>query len=221
MLKTNLKKTIFPIIFFLAILSLAGCVDTSIKNINSRGKNIICFGDSFTLGYGVEKGKDYPYILSKMFSVPVINAGIEGDVTVQALKRLDSDVLEKNPLLVVVEFGGNDFLSRVPLAETVKNMEEIIKRLQSRGVMVAVFDMSTDVVMSVYGKPYRELCKRYGAIFIPAVLEGIIIEPTLKSDFIHPNAAGYKIIAHRVYRAILPYINRNLIMKKFQEEILK
>jgi lysophospholipase L1-like esterase len=49
------------------------------------------------------------------------------------------------------------------------------------------------------------------------VLSGIITNPRLKSDFIHPNADGYKVIAQRIYRLILPYLNQNSLRKKFKE----
>ncbi|MCX7661615.1 MAG: arylesterase, partial [Candidatus Omnitrophica bacterium] len=51
-----------------SIITLTACVKQEIKNINSRGENIVCFGNSLTFGYGVEKGQDYPSQLEKMLN---------------------------------------------------------------------------------------------------------------------------------------------------------
>jgi lysophospholipase L1-like esterase len=208
---------------FCAFMFLNGCVDSRVTNVDSRGRSIICFGDSLTIGYGVETAHSYPSVMAKLVltGVPVINAGIEGDRTEEALKRFKTDVLEKDPFLVIIEFGANDFFTRVPLADTLNNLQVMMRLLQENKVMVALVDISTPFVMEEYSKPYRQLAKQYGAIFVPQVLEGIITEPSLKSDFMHPNAAGYKIIAHRVYRAVLPYLNRNLILNRFRSGLMQ
>jgi len=198
-------------------ISLGTLVGSNITNPESRGKNIICFGDSITVGFGAQEGQDYPTALAKMTHYPVINAGLNGDTSSEALRRIDTDVLSKDPLLVIVEFGGNDFLTKIPLDETVKNIGEMIKTIQSKGVMVAIADISTSLVMGDYGKEFRRLSKKYGTIFIPGILNGIITDPELKSDFIHPNSKGYQLIAHRVYRGIIPYLNQNSILRKLRK----
>jgi len=206
-----------------AFVFLSGCVDSRVVNVDSRGTSIICFGDSLTIGYGVEEEHSYPSVMAKLVlsGVPVINAGIEGDRTEEALKRFKTDVLEKDPFLVIIEFGANDFFTRVPMADTLNNLQVMLRLLQENKVMVALVDISTSFVMEEYSKPYRQLAKQYGAIFVPQVLDGIIAEPSLKSDFMHPNAAGYKIIAHRIYRAVLPYLNRNLILNRFRSRLMQ
>ena len=193
-------------VIIFCVFTVLGCAKREIKNIDSKGKNIICFGDSITFGYGANTGADYPSVLAKMINMPLINAGIDGDTSVEALKRIKSDVLERDPFLVVVEFGGNDFLRKIPLEETVKNIEMMIKEIQARGAMVALADVHAGFIMSNYAKEIKRLSKKYNAIFIGSLFSGIITNPQLKSDFIHPNAEGYKLIAQRIYRAILPYL---------------
>ena len=55
-----------------------------------------------------------------------------------------------------------------------------------------------------YGKCYQELADETGAILIPDIFKGIMGKRKLMSDAIHPNDAGYKIIAQRFYEAMLP-----------------
>lgn len=195
-------------LFVYCVVALAGCVKNEIRNIDSRGKNIICFGDSITFGYGVNPGEDYPSVMSKMTDLHVINAGIDGDTTTEALKRIDSDVLDREPLLVIVEFCGNDFLRNVPAEVSVANIREMVKKIQARKAIVAIADISAGLFLRDYRSLLSKVAKEERAIFIPAVLNGIITNPSMKSDFLHPNAEGYKLVAERIYHAVLPYLQQ-------------
>ena len=55
------------------------------------------------------------------------------------------------------------------------------------------------------------------AVFIPSLLKGIITTPNLKSDFLHPNAEGYVLVAKRVYQGILPYLKQNTGLNKTEK----
>jgi len=210
------KNTLLVLVFLCScVLASAGCAKREIKNINSQGKNIICFGDSMTFGVGANPGEDYPMVLSRMTKMPVINAGVDGDTSTEALRRIESDVLAREPLLAVIEFGGNDFLRKVPLEVTVNNIKAMVEKIQAKGAMVAIVDISVGLIMGTYQAPFYNLAKEKDAIFIPKIFSGIFTNPSLKSDFIHPNADGYKIIAQRVYRVITPYLNKNSLARKF------
>ncbi len=185
---------------------LSGCAKQEIRNIGAKGDSIICFGDSITFGYGAAPGEDYPAALGKMVKLPVINAGIDGDTSFAALGRLEQDVLSKNPRLVIVEFCGNDFLKKIPEETTVRNLSEIIDRIQEKGAMVALVDISAGLFFREYRVAFKKLARQKQAIFIPVVLRKIITNPAMKSDFFHPNARGYKVIATRVYNVISRYL---------------
>ena len=201
MQKINLK--LIGIIF---LTILCGCSKPQIRNFDTKGLNIICFGDSITFGYGANAGEDYPTALAKLVSLPVINAGVDGDTTFAALERLDKDVLDKKPRLVIVEFCGNDFLKKIPKKATIDNLSKIIDRIQAKGAMVALVDISAGIFFWDYGVAFKRLAAEKKVIFIPVVLNRIITNPAMKSDFFHPNARGYKIIATRVHSAIADYI---------------
>jgi len=193
------------------VLLLAGCAKREIINIDSKGKNIICFGDSITFGYGVEPGEDYPMALAKLVTIPVLNMGIDGDTSTEALKRLHSDALSRDPLLVIIEFGGNDFLRKIPREVTVSNIKEMVEKVQAKGAMAAIVDISAGMFLAEYRKDFSNLAREKGAIFIAGALSGIITNPHLKSDFIHPNTSGYKLIAQRIHQAIKPYLDQNAL----------
>lgn len=185
-----------------------GCAQR-IDNLDSKGTNIICYGDSLTTGEGVEPKFAYPNQLAKCINWPVINAGFSGENTKEALKRINDDVLQKDPYLVIVEFGGNDYLEKIPLEETHKNLEEMIRQIKAKGAIVAIVETRAGLVMREYGLIYRRLAKKYNAILIPNILDGIFTQPKLKSDYVHPNAEGYKVMSQRILKAIKPYLKNN------------
>jgi lysophospholipase L1-like esterase len=74
--------------------------------------------------------------------------------------------------------------------------------------MTAIVDISAGFFMREYRLRLAELARQTGSIFVPAVLNGILTNPSMKSDFMHPNAHGYKIVAQRVYCAIKPYLQQ-------------
>jgi acyl-CoA thioesterase-1 len=177
-----------------------------IRNIRSAGESVICFGDSLTEGVGAGSGEEYPTVLSRRLAVPVVNAGVRGDTTAQALERISEAVLSKNPRLVVILLGGNDFLRRVPLHDTRKNLAEIIRRVQAQGAMVAIAGMRLGLFTDEYAAIFEETARQFGALYIPGVMKGILSDAALRSDPIHPNGAGYRLVAERIAEKITPLL---------------
>lgn len=200
------------LIFLLILVSyaLTGCAGKEIANIDSPGANIICFGDSLTSGEGADKGNDYPSLLARAVSVPVINAGAGGDTTQTALNRLEKDVLMKDPLMVIVILGGNDFLQKLPRKETFENLEDIVKKIEGAGAIVVLGEVKSGWIMRSYAGDYRRIARRAKAVLIPDLLRGILNKPELMSDHIHPNDKGYRILAERIIEVVQPLLRQNL-----------
>jgi acyl-CoA thioesterase-1 len=171
---------------------------SKVANLDSRGSSIIAFGDSLTAGYGATKGDDYPSKLSNMLGVAVLNAGVSGDTTEDALARLDENVLSRDPRVVLVGLGGNDFLRSVPISTTETNLRTIIRRIQQAGAMVVVLGFRFPSLTASYEKMYERVASEEHCLFIPDLLDGITSDPSLKSDEIHPNGRGYQIMAERI-----------------------
>ena len=195
-------------IFFCLLLLIGGCA-AKIANIGSKGENIICFGNSITKGEGSTAGNDYPALLSRKLDLPVINAGVNADTTREALARIERDVLEKNPRLVIVEFASNDFLRGISKQETFGNLESIVSMIQQKGAMVVLAEVRVEYFQDDYVKAFQRLAGKRQALLIPNILGGILFNPELKSsDQIHPNDKGYDAIAERIYKAIKPLLER-------------
>ena len=114
---------------------------------------------------------------------------------------MQKEVLSQNPRLVIVLLGGNDHLRRSPLEETRKNLEAIVEAVRRQGAGVALISP-----LGKYDAAYKSIAKKHGCIFIPSILKDILNNPKYKSDYIHPNSRGYKIMAERIFEEIKPYL---------------
>jgi len=177
-----------------------------IKNATPEGDNIICFGDSLTYGTGASPGMDYPSQLSAMTGQTIINAGVPGDTTGSALKRLENDVLSDSPKIVLITLGGNDLKNKVPREKAFENLRRIIELIQEKGALVVVGGIDIPLFGRGFGDEYEDVSKETGAVLIPNIYKGLLNNPSLMSDTVHPNDNGYAIMAQRFYEAIRPYL---------------
>jgi acyl-CoA thioesterase-1 len=169
-----------------------------VANLDSRGSNIIAFGDSLTAGYGASAGEDYPSRLSILTGSTIINAGVSGDTTDEALARLDTDVLAHDPRIVIVGLGGNDYLRSVPISATEANLRAIIHKIHDAHAMVVLLGFRFPSLSVNYEDMYERVAGEERCLLVPKILSGILTDPSLKSDEVHPNARGYQLIAERV-----------------------
>lgn len=171
---------------------------SNVANLGSRGSNIIALGDSLTAGFGAPSGEDYPSKLSAMIGAPVLNAGVSGDTTEAALARLDADILSRDPRIVIVGLGGNDFMHGVAITSTEANLRIIIQKIHGAGAMVVLLGFSFPSISANYEKMYERLAREEQCLLIPHPLHGVLTDSALKSDEIHPNARGYQLMAERI-----------------------
>ena len=169
-----------------------------VKNLDSRGTNVIAFGDSLTAGYGAGEGEDWPSRVSASTNIRVINAGVSGDTTESALERIDEDVLARDPRIVIVGLGGNDYLRGFPIASTEANLRSIVRRIQERGAMVVLLGFRFPSLDANYEDMYERVAKEEGCLLVNRTMKGILTDPKLKADQIHPNARGYALMAERI-----------------------
>ena len=169
-----------------------------VTNLDSRGSAVIAFGDSLTAGYGASSGEDYPTRLAQRLGITVLNAGVSGDTTETALARLGSDVLTRDPRIVIIGLGGNDFLRQLPISETEANLRSIVRKIQGAGAMVVLLGFRFPSFSANYEEIYERVGSEERCLLIPDILDGILSEPSLRSDGIHPNARGYALMSERI-----------------------
>lgn len=170
----------------------------NVANLDSRGTTIVAFGDSLTAGYGAGRGESYPERLSMKLGIPIENAGVSGDTTAGALDRLDREVLTRDPRIVIVGLGGNDFLRGAPIASAETNLRAIVRRIREAGAVTILLGFRFPSLTADWEGMYERVAEEEQCLFVPDVLDGILSDPALRSDAIHPNAAGYQVMAERV-----------------------
>jgi lysophospholipase L1-like esterase len=168
----------------------------------TAGHTIVAFGDSLVEGRGASEGQDFVSLLARRIGRPIINAGRSGDTTAAALARLDADVLAREPRVVIVLLGGNDFLRRVPVEVTFGNLARIVERIRARGAAVLLVGVAVGLFSDPYGDEYARIARAASAGLVPDVLDGIFGDAALMADSIHPNDRGYVIVADRVEPAL-------------------
>ncbi len=176
-----------------------------IRNYPSRGTDILAFGDSLIAGVGASDGNDLVSVLSKKIGEPIVNLGVSGDTTQRGIGRLEA-VDEYKPRVVILLLGGNDALQRVSPDETFQNLRTIIADLQGRGAIVLLLGVRGGLVGSSFPERFERLSTETGAAFVPDVLQVLFGNTQYMSDAIHPNDAGYRMIAERVYPVLASLI---------------
>ena len=168
----------------------------------TAGQTIVAFGDSLVEGRGATPGHDFVSVLSRRLGVPIVNAGRSGDTAESALSRLDRAVLARDPRVVIVLLGGNDFLRRVPKEKTFGHLATIVERIRQRGAAVVVAGVNVGLLSDTYGPEYEGLARRTSAGLAPDILGDIIGHADRMSDSIHPNDQGHEMIADRLEPAL-------------------
>lgn len=162
---------------------------------------VLMFGDSLVEGVGATEGNTLPLLLSKKLQEPVLNYGVSGDTTRKALDRV-GPALGENPRLVIIVLGGNDVLQQIPRAETLANLESMIREFQSGGAAVLLMGIRSGILGNGTSGAYWDLAEKTGAAYEMDILQGVFGISALMSDAIHPNTAGYEKIALRLFPVV-------------------
>ena len=178
---------------------------------------IVAFGDSLTAGFGADPGKSYPDFLQQELDrrglrYHVVNAGISGETTTDALARLDS-VIALHPAVVILEFGGNDGLRGLPISTTRTNLEQLITALRQSGTEVLLAGMTLPPnygpeYIGAFQRIYIELAAQYKIALMPFLLEGVAGTNRMQRDGLHATADGNRIVAATVMRYLRPLLRK-------------
>jgi acyl-CoA thioesterase-1 len=179
-----------------------------------RRPKIVILGDSLTAGLGLPVAQAYPSRLQEKLDAAglpfqIVNAGVSGDTSAGGLSRLDWS-LQGDVKILVVALGGNDALRALPVEQLSDNLARIIETAQKRGIKVILAGMEAptnwgrDYDVSFH-RVYPTLAARYRVPLVPFLLQGVAGSDALnQADGIHPTAAGARIVADNVWKALKP-----------------
>ncbi|MBP5616456.1 MAG: hypothetical protein J6X06_01480 [Elusimicrobiaceae bacterium] len=199
-----MKKILIAAVCVMGLFYLFKGKKPEVKNFPNANHAVVAFGDSLTAGYGVPSGASYPDVLAQKISRPVVNLGLSGDTAANAPTRLPQ-VLAQRPYMVLIEFGANDRIRQLSRTAAVNAVAHIVDEVQAAGAIAVIVDTGGPG-MGEYTKAYKHLAREKGALFVPGIIKGIFYRPSLKSDQVHPNAAGYAKIANKVHKVIKDYL---------------
>jgi acyl-CoA thioesterase-1 len=105
---------------------------------------IVAIGASNTSGWGVQSGYAYPERLQALLrargiDAEVKNAGIPMETTNGMLSRIDSDV-PAGTNIVIIQPGGNDLRFFGSKEKRTNNVNAMVARVRSRGMVPIVYD---------------------------------------------------------------------------------
>lgn len=185
----------------------------------SYRERVVFLGTSLTAGYGLDDpSQAYPALIQRKIDsaglpFEVVNAGVSGETSAGALRRIDW-VLTQRPAVLVIETGANDGLRGQDVDSVAAHIQAIVDRVSvlnpTPRIVIAGMRM-----LSNYGADY---VRRFAAVFpavarrndlplIPFLLEGVAgIDSLNQPDQIHPTAAGQRIIAETVWKTLEPVL---------------
>lgn len=183
--------------------ALTACSKTAPHAALPAGSTILALGDSLTAGYAADAEAAYPAVLAGLTGWQIINGGVSGNTSAQALARLPA-LMRRQPQLVLVSIGGNDFLRKVPEADTRSNIRQIVQQIKAAGVPAVLVAVPYFTTGALFGRlsehpMYEELAAELNVPLLKGAWAEVLGDKKLKSDQIHANAQGYRVFAEKMW----------------------
>ena len=200
---TLAKTPILHTLLLVTLVLLSAC-DTPQEEAIPPTSNILALGDSLTAGYGVTSEEAWPSLLASKTRWTVINGGISGNTSSEALARLPTLLEEHKPVLVFITLGGNDMLRHTPKQETITNLEKMIALVRVNGAKPILLGIPEPSIAGAVFRNlsaaefYREVAKAQQVPLIEDAIADVLSDPLLKVDQLHPNAAGHLRLTEKI-----------------------
>lgn len=176
-------------------LWLPACTKVPRLNALAANDTLLAFGDSLTFGTGASPTESYPARLTALIGRTVVNAGVPGEISAEGLKRLPEMLEEHRPRLLLLCHGGNDFLRKLGDAGAEANIRSMIGLARAQNIEVALLATPKPGLPPAVPAFYPQIAKDNQLPIEADVLPKVLRDNSLKSDLVHPNAAGYAEVA--------------------------
>lgn len=192
-------------LFSLCLCLLKACSESvSLDPVPENGV-ILAFGDSLTVGVGATPSTNYPAVLMELSGREVIEAVVSGEKTAEGLLRLSKTLTQVNPDFLILLEGGNDILRNKSAQNIKQNLAAMIELAQSNGVQVVLIGVPEKKLFSKVAPLYEELAEQYNVAFADDLLADLLRENKYKSDAIHLNSQGYRLMAESIYQLLVKH----------------
>lgn len=180
---------------------------------------IVALGSSTTFGAGREAGDSYPAILQAELGrrlpnavVTVVNKGVGGQSAYDMLLRMQEDVIDLKPSIVIWQAAVNDVIRDIGEQKLAKILRKGISQVQAAGIDMVLMDLpwlpregrypQYDDYRAVLGKTARELkvpvFPRYAVMQSWATSKQFTAGELVGMDGLHLVDAGYRCLAVRI-----------------------
>ena len=179
---------------------------------------IMFVGTSLTAGLGVEPDQAYPALIQQKIdsaglNYRVVNAGVSGETSAGALRRIDW-LLREPVAILVLETGANDGLRGQDPDSIRANVQAVIDRVhetqpQARVVLVGMNSMPNlgRAYSSRFEGVFPALARANELPIVPALLAGVGgVDSLNQPDGIHPTPEGHRRLAANVWQTLLPLL---------------
>ena len=175
---------------------------------------LLVLGDSLSAAYGIPQQDGWVSLLDQKLSqqtmqqlknLRVVNASLSGETTSGGLQRLPGLLSQHQPSYVIIELGANDALRGQNLAQTQRNLAQMIEVSLQQGAKVKLLGIR---LPPNYGpafdrrlaQMYQQLSEQYTVPLDPFFLADVALNPALMlDDGLHPNAAAQPLILERLW----------------------
>ena len=163
---------------------------------------VLAFGDSLTYGTGAQPGESYPEVLSTLIGREVVAAGEPGEQTAAGLERLDGVLDIYEPRIMLLCLGANDMLRKVDRDTIESNLRRMIDKARNRNVAVLLIGVPKPALFGGTADFYERIADDLALPFEGKILTDILKNNEYKSDPIHPNARGYRLLAQSLAKLL-------------------
>jgi acyl-CoA thioesterase I len=177
---------------------------------------IVFLGTSLTAGLGLDPDAAYPALIQRKVDsaglrYSVINAGVSGESSAGALRRIDW-ILRQPPAFLVIETGANDGLRGQDPDSIRANVQGMIDRVRKVSPSTRIILAGMEALPNLGADYTRRFRAVYPALatsnrlpLIPFLLDRVAgVDSLNQQDGMHPTEAGAKIVADNVWRVLRP-----------------
>jgi lysophospholipase L1-like esterase len=142
-------------------------------------------------------------VLQQLSGREVVNAGIPGEVSAEGVVRLAETLEEIKPQLLILCLGGNDMLRQRSVTEIEQNLEKMVTMSREQGVQVLLLGVPRPAIFGLKSADlYYSLAERLQLQLEAEIIPEVLSDSGLKSDQIHPNTEGYRLLAEGVFNKL-------------------
>jgi acyl-CoA thioesterase I len=183
-------------------------------------RTVLMIGTSLTAGLGLDPEEAYPALLQRKadslgLHVEIVNAGLSGETSAGALRRMDW--LLRGPAdVVVIETGANDGLRGLDVDSTRANLRAIVAKVKAARpaarILLAQMEAPPNLgakYTSAFHAMYQDVAKEASIELMPFLLQGVAgVTGLNQPDGVHPNEKGEQIVANNVWAALEPVLRQ-------------